>query len=107
MNLSIKGLILGLGALIAVLLVSGLLAYQNTRQLRVDAAWVTRSHQVLEALQGTLGAMTDAETGQRGYLLTQDGGYLTPFEAARARLPAELAQLRAQPQISDQTRRLD
>ena len=94
MNLSIKGLILGLGALIAVLLVSGLLAYQNTRQLRVDAAWVTRSHQVLEALQGTLGAMTDAETGQRGYLLTGDPRYLEPYQAGEARAGERIQELR-------------
>jgi PAS domain S-box-containing protein len=94
MNLSIKGLFLGLGALITVLLVSGLLAYQNTRQLREDAAWVTRSHQVLEALQNTLGAMTDAETGQRGYLLTADPLYLEPYQAGLAQAGGLLRELR-------------
>jgi len=94
MNLSIKGLFLGLGALITVLLLSGLLAYQNTRQLREDAAWVTRSHQVLEALQNTLGAMTDAETGQRGYLLTGDPRYLEPYHAGLARAGGLIRELR-------------
>jgi len=94
MNLSIKGLFLGLGVLLSVLLASGLLAYQNTRQIREDAAWVSHTHQVLEAIQGTLGAMTDAETGQRGYLLTGEPGYLEPYRDSAARAGERLRELR-------------
>ena len=42
----------------------------------------------LETLRATLG---DAETGERGYLLTGRDVYLQPIEAARARLPGDLA----------------
>ena len=42
----------------------------------------------LETLRATL---ADAETGERGYLLTGRDVYLQPFEAARARLPGDLA----------------
>jgi PAS domain S-box-containing protein len=41
----------------------------------------------LEALLSTL---KDAETGQRGYLLTNKPSYLEPYEAARLRLSGEL-----------------
>ncbi len=34
-----------------------------------------------------LQALTDAETGQRGYLLTQDSGFLAPYNKAIAELP--------------------
>jgi PAS domain S-box-containing protein len=94
MRLSIKGLFIGLGAFIAVLLFSGLLAYQNTRRIREDAAWVAHTHEVLETLQATLATVTDAETGQRGYLLTQDLGYLQPYQAAVARVQDILQRLR-------------
>ena len=40
------------------------------------------------------GLLTDAETGQRGYLLTLDESYLEPNEQATAALPAVLARLR-------------
>ena len=43
-----------------------------------------------EAL-GTLVNMQRAETGQRGFLLTQDEAYLEPFNAAVANLRAQLA----------------
>jgi PAS domain S-box-containing protein len=46
----------------------------------------------LAMLRSTL---TDAETGQRGYLLTGREDYLQPYEAARARLNGELTTLEA------------
>jgi signal transduction histidine kinase len=39
--------------------------------------------------------ITDAETGQRGYLLTGDEAYLQPFERAKAELPTALDDVRA------------
>jgi signal transduction histidine kinase len=41
-----------------------------------------------------LAATLDAETGQRGYLLTGEARYLGPFERAQPRLRADLASLR-------------
>jgi len=93
MNLSIKGLYLGLGALLSVLLLSALLAFGNTRQLRIDAVRVNRSHAVVEALQTTLATLVDAETGQRGYLLTGDQRYLEPYRAAVAHVSQNLQRL--------------
>ena len=40
-------------------------------------------------------AIKDAETGQRGYLLTDDESYLKPFTSAKARLPALEAKLQS------------
>lgn len=37
--------------------------------------------------------LQDAETGQRGYLLTMEQGYLTPYEKAEAAMPQSLANL--------------
>jgi PAS domain S-box-containing protein len=41
----------------------------------------------------------DAETGERGFIITGDEKYLEPFNDASRRLPAELVQLRAFPWI--------
>ena len=49
--------------------------------------WREAGFQIMSALQ-------DAETGQRGYLLTNDRNYLAPYEAALERLPARLQALR-------------
>jgi len=61
-----------------------------------DTVGYAVDHTIVEA---QLAAMTvrstlkDAETGQRGFLLTQDPSYLVPYDAARERLGQDLAQL--------------
>ncbi|MBM2576970.1 CHASE3 domain-containing protein [Jannaschia sp. Os4] len=49
---------------------------------RAARAQVTRTAAILEILRGTLRDGLDAETGQRGYLLTDDVAYLEPYERA-------------------------
>jgi signal transduction histidine kinase len=46
------------------------------------------------AVNQTLALITDAETGQRGYLLTGDPVYLEPYRSAVPRLEASLGRLR-------------
>ncbi len=41
---------------------------------------VNRKHEVIFSSERFLGAIRDAETGQRGYLLTQDPKYLVPYD---------------------------
>src|SRR4051794_40207730 len=43
----------------------------------------------LQHLEQYLSSLKDAETGQRGYLLTGDATYLEPYRSARARLQSE------------------
>jgi PAS domain S-box-containing protein len=47
-------------------------------------------------------SLTDAETGQRGYLLTGTEAYLEPYDAARARLEGELATVEASLALVDE-----
>jgi PAS domain S-box-containing protein len=85
-----KKLVAGLGILTAVLVVSAAVVYRNTRQLHEDANWVIHSHEVLDSLGDLLSTMKDAETGQRGFLITGDERYLRPFQEAVARVPGIL-----------------
>lgn len=41
--------------------------------------WVNHTHEVLYTTENFLAHMTDAETGQRGFLLTKDISYLEPY----------------------------
>jgi PAS domain S-box-containing protein len=50
----------------------------------------------LEQLESVL---KDAETGQRGFIITGDESYLLPFNQATERLPADLEKLREHPSI--------
>jgi CHASE3 domain sensor protein len=61
------------------------------------ASAINRLHTVLSTLK-------DAETGQRGYLLTQNEGYLAPLESAQSRIDADLAWLRRSLSDREQTR---
>ena len=45
-------------------------------------------------ISGVLRDLTDMETGQRGYLLTEDPSYLQPYTNAKDRIGADFAGLR-------------
>ncbi|WP_294054508.1 response regulator [Sphingomonas sp.] len=45
---------------------------------------ILHSHEVIASLDELLSTLQDAETGQRGYLLTGNDQYLAPYEEARA-----------------------
>jgi CheY-like chemotaxis protein/CHASE3 domain sensor protein len=55
---------------------------------------VTHTRQVLEDLQTLQASVRDAETGQRGYLITGNENYLEPYLNARAALPLWLKSVR-------------
>jgi CheY-like chemotaxis protein/CHASE3 domain sensor protein len=74
--------------LIALMSASSLQARSST------SALVTHTLQVLEHVEGLLSTLKDAETGQRGFLLTGSESYLGPYSAAKAAVPGELATLR-------------
>ncbi|MFG3449993.1 response regulator [Stenotrophomonas sp. NPDC047960] len=61
---------------------SGFLAGKNIRTIREGNALVIRSQETMTALGDVLSAVQDAETGQRGYLLTGDDSYLEPYRTA-------------------------
>lgn len=54
-----------------------------------------REGDAIMALQRILTIVIDAESGERGYLLTQNKDYLVPYRAARQRLDDTLTRLRA------------
>jgi len=89
---------------------SGLLAGQNIRTIRNDNALVIRSQETMTALGDVLSAVQDAETGQRGYLLTGNDSYLEPYETAlgvaSARLDAIAKAVEGDPAQRDRFKQL-
>jgi methyl-accepting chemotaxis protein len=60
-------------ALSLILLIAiGTVAYTNISKLTATSEWVTHTHDVLEHIAGVLSSLRDAETGQRGYVITGD-----------------------------------
>ncbi|MDE1992185.1 MAG: response regulator [Rhizobiaceae bacterium] len=80
------------GALV-FFVVSGLVAYFNLQTLRSDNDRIVHSHEVIIALDELLSSAQDAETGQRGFLLTNDERYLDPYNSALAAMPERLDEI--------------
>jgi signal transduction histidine kinase len=80
------GLALG-GALLAVAV------RQTIVQQRRSAAAVDHTQATLEKLQELLSAVKDAETGQRGFLLTGVDEYLRPYQAAASIINQRVSEL--------------
>jgi len=66
---------------------------------------VRRVHEVKEELSAILQLVVDAETGQRGYLITDDPAYLQPYQAATSQLDMRLAKLDSLTKYSAEQRR--
>jgi signal transduction histidine kinase/ActR/RegA family two-component response regulator len=78
-------------------LLAGLIAFTllaAAGQRSADAA-VSHSMDVQKRLMSLLSSVQDAETDQRGYIITGQGAFLEPYERTRGRLDAELAGLAA------------
>lgn len=80
---------------IGLFLTLGVVAYTCRAALGYDRlnAQVQRTHEIKEELSAILGLVVDAETGQRGYLITDDPVYLEPYQAATSQIEGRLARL--------------
>lgn len=84
-------------ALVAVAIVASTVSvWHSFRQidaLRTLTGKVESAYQVLLATGAVTALMTDAETGQRGYVLTGDESYLEPYQLGVAQVGPQLDQL--------------
>ncbi|MEG5172447.1 CHASE3 domain-containing protein [Microcoleus sp. B3-D7] len=83
----------GIGMVVALLIFNAATSYRNTLKLIENERWVSHTHQVLTELEATLSTLKDAETGQRGYLLTGEERYLEPYDSAIARINEQVVGL--------------
>jgi len=70
------------------------MAEQSLGALRDTAAWVRHTLVAQNAIEHLYRLVVDAETGQRGYLLTRDSTYLAPYLEARRQIAARVKELR-------------
>jgi len=68
-------------------------AFEAVRTLATNAFWLAHSWQVVHQVERVLGSAVNAETGERGYLLSGLESYLEPYTKAQQELPGELAHL--------------
>jgi len=81
-------------ACLAALLIA-LMSMQSSQSRIGTVRQLTATIETIDADQALVSTLQDAETGQRGYLLTGDERYLEPYNGARARYSSEIDKLRA------------
>jgi CheY-like chemotaxis protein/signal transduction histidine kinase/CHASE3 domain sensor protein len=99
-----------IGFLLAVLAVASiaLLSYQSLQTTTTTFSNLTQTIELLGRLEGLLSTLKDAETGQRGFLLTGEESYLAPYTDAKDAMPDEFKSMRALlVDRPEQRRRLD
>src|SRR5262249_53293740 len=89
-RLSVLGFVLSC----VILAVIGASSYYRLAELRKASRAVEHTHEVRAELERIRSLLADAETGQRGFLLTGAVSYLEPYTAALAALPGNLERLR-------------
>jgi CHASE3 domain sensor protein len=86
---------LELSLLLAAILVLGWLSHRTNAEFKAAVGWVTHTHEVLNTIEQTQVHLVDAESSQRGYVLTGRESYLEPYTAALAFLDGDLQKLKA------------
>jgi len=77
-----------------IVIILGALSYGGLRRTIRMRQLVAHTQSVLQTSTSLLTAVLDAETGERGYLLTRDTTFLAPYQGALPRIDSLLAQLR-------------
>lgn len=87
-----------IGALLAAIFlsVSMTLNYRNTTKIREYNLAVDRAESAIQSLRSLLSTVNDAETGQRGYLLTGDEEYLKPYQESISTITQALSEVEVQ-----------
>ena len=66
----------------------------NLNRLRDSFAWVEHTNEVLRNISAVERALLQAESGERGYLLTGENSYLESYTSASAEIPQLLETLK-------------
>lgn len=85
---------MGFAVSFVLLLGIGTIAYRGIESLTSTSYLVAHTHKVLEHLSSLSSLMKDAETGQRGFIITGQEPYLEPYQAAIQAIPAVTQELR-------------
>ncbi|ATB44048.1 type IV pilus biogenesis protein PilJ [Cystobacter fuscus] len=89
-----KKIALGFGLSLLALLAVASVAYQGAQQITQTTTLLLESREQARLMREVIANLVDAETGQRGFILTGDTSYLEPYNQARRNLDANISKLR-------------
>ena len=85
----------GFALALACLCVVGTASYLSVVHLNNAVAWVAHTQEVLSSSKALLAAVTDAESDERGYVITGDKFFVDLYQRDADRIQAELTRLRS------------
>src|ERR1700736_5388780 len=77
---------IGFGITLAIFVIVGAVSYRSATKQTEAAAWVAHTREVQNQLTQLLSNLQDAETGQRGYIITGIESYLSPYTDGSAHI---------------------
>ena len=96
---SIVGIAVGVSSV--VLIVAGIIANRSVQILADTSGEILRSKELELSLERLLSSVRDAETGQRGYIVTDSEAYLFPYNEALREIDSRLVTLEVRMQARD------
>lgn len=90
-------------ALLVLMALNAYLAMNRLSQIQKSEALTLGSSTIQANISSVLQDLTDMETGQRGYLLTEDLAYLKPYTEGKSRIATHFSSLRSG--LADRTER--
>ena len=93
--------------IMVMLLAVSYVAYRNLENYTAEVNLIRHSNEIIKETHVILSTLKDAETGQRGFQLTGDTTYLTPYYTATRLLPAQFKILDSLVSDGEQERNVD
>ncbi|MGF1935027.1 MAG: GAF domain-containing protein [Nostoc sp. ChiQUE02] len=90
-----KKIAAGFGLASAILVLMGVVSYQNTNVSINNRSIVKNTYKKIDSLEELLSHLKDAETRQSAYILTGKQIYLKPYQVALANVAQEIAKLKS------------
>lgn len=85
----------GFSLALVLLLALFYVTYNRTNQFLVSARWVDHTYKVIISINAVMSELKDAETAQRGFLLTGNEEFLTPYKQAVIKVPEQIERLKS------------
>ncbi len=85
---------IGIPALLVLIALNAFFAVSRLKQVQQTATLALESSSIQADISAVLRDLTNMETGQRGFLLTDNSEYLQPYTEGKEKIEADIARLR-------------
>lgn len=89
-----RNLLIGFGVSLLILIISSVASYYSIHNLLDAAKMVNHTNAVVDKLEESISVAKDAETGQRGFLLTGQSDYLEPYNGSAEKVNVLMNELK-------------